>query len=78
MSSDIWNVNNVSEQLSILYFNARSILLKLDNLAAICDSLDPDIVCIVESWLGGDVCDEEVTLTDPLLDWTGTAMGVAF
>ena len=41
--------------LSILYYNARSILPKMDNLAAYVLVYEPDVVCIVESWLDGDV-----------------------
>ena len=48
-------------ELSILYCNARSILPKLDNLTAICYVLNPDIVCIVESWLSGDISDDEIS-----------------
>lgn len=49
----------VSDGISILYYNARSVLPKLDELAANCMVLDPDIVCIVESWLGPDINDSE-------------------
>ena len=50
-------------ELSILYYNARSILSKLDNLTAICCASNPDIVCIVESWLSGDISDDEIALS---------------
>ena len=50
-------------KLSILYYNARSILPKLDNLTAICCASNPDIVCIVESWLSGDISDDEIAVS---------------
>ena len=48
-------------KLTILYYNARSILPKLDNLTAICCASNPDIVCIVE--LSGDISDDEIALS---------------
>ena len=48
--------------LPILYYNARSILPKMDNLAASVLVHEPDIVCIVESWLDGDVGQCEIML----------------
>ena len=44
--------------------NARSILPKLDNLAATCLVSTLDIVCVVESWLCSDICDSEISLVD--------------
>ena len=44
-----------SSTLSILYYNARNILPKMDDLAASVLVHEPDIVCIIESWLEGDV-----------------------
>lgn len=61
-SSDLSNSLCNSGQLSILYYNARSILPKLNNLAASCLALKPDIVCIVESWLCNDISDNEIAL----------------
>ena len=37
--------------LEIIYFNARSILPKLDELCLLCADLSPHVVCIVETWL---------------------------
>ena len=48
--------------LKILYFNARSILPKLDDLTALVDTHNPDIVCIVESWLNVDMIDMEIDI----------------
>ena len=47
-----------------LSYNARSIFPKLNYLTAVCCELHPDIVCIVESWLSGDISDDEITLSD--------------
>ena len=62
--------NNISDSthpcfhksLLILYFNCRSLLPKLDELAAICATDNPDIVCLVETWLCSDVLDNEVLI----------------
>ena len=45
-----------------MYFNCRSLLPKLDELAAICATDNPDIVCLVETWLCSDVLDNEVLI----------------
>ena len=51
-----------SSQLNILYFNARSLLPKLDELRLICTFKNPDIVCVVESWLCCDISDSELSI----------------
>ena len=51
-------------QLSVLYYNARSILPKLDELHAAVLSQKPDLICIVETWLCEDVSDNELSLPD--------------
>ena len=50
------------KSLLILYFNCRSMLPKLDELAAICATDNPDIVCLVETWLGSEVLNNEVLI----------------
>ena len=50
--------------LNFLYLNARSLLPKIDELRVICGTIKPDVVCIVETWLDGDVTDSEITITD--------------
>ena len=47
---------------SILYFNARSILPKLDDLWVAVAAQKPSIVCIVESWLSEDISDLEMSI----------------
>ena len=52
-----------SDSLRILYYNARSLLPKLDDLFVTIETHNfPDIVCIVESWLGHDVGDQEIAI----------------
>ena len=53
-----------SKQLTVLYYNARSILPKLEELRACVLFQKPDLVCIVESWLSEDVTDNEILLHD--------------
>ena len=48
--------------LSILYYNARSILSKMGNLAASVLVHEPDIVYVVESCKDGDVGQYEIVL----------------
>ena len=45
--------------LLIVYFNARSLIPKLDELCAIVETHNPD-VSIVESWLCADIPDNEI------------------
>ena len=48
--------------LNIVYYNARSLIPKLDDLYLIAQSMCPDIICIVETWLCGDILDSEIAL----------------
>ena len=43
-----------------MYFNCRSILPKIDELAALCSTNNPDIVCLVETWLCGNILNNEL------------------
>ena len=43
--------------LSILYFNARSLIPKFDELCLLVETHQPDIVCIVETWLDHNISD---------------------
>ena len=44
----------------LLYLNVRSVLSKLDKLIALCSVYNYHVVCIVESWLSGDVSNSEL------------------
>ena len=48
--------------LLIVYFNARSLIPKLDELCAIVETHNPDVVSIVESWLCADIPDNEISI----------------
>lgn len=55
------NVSN-GNSMSILYFNARSIVPKHDELCVVVEANNPDIVCIVETWLNADILDSVIAL----------------
>ena len=48
--------------ISVLYFNARSLLPKIDELRAISMSVKPHVICIVEFWLDDSIQDCEVSI----------------
>ena len=52
------------QNLSILFYNARSLLPKFDELLALCDEKHPGVVCVVETWLGEEITDSEISLPD--------------
>ena len=52
-----------NSNLKILYFNARSLLPKFDELSLLTDSHRPDVICITESWLCPDILDSEISIS---------------
>ena len=50
--------------LRIIYYNARSLLPKLDELRAVTEAENLDIVCIVETWLSNEISDSELTINN--------------
>ena len=52
------SVNN----LHILYYNARNLLPKFDDLLLSIYTLKPQIICIVETWLSSDITDNEISI----------------
>ena len=46
----------------ILYFNALSLIPKLDELCALVEIHNPDVISIVESWLCADIPDNEISI----------------
>ena len=50
--------NNGTMCLSVMYYNARSLFPKIDDLRANVMSHKPDVVCNVETWLSGDIADQ--------------------
>ena len=57
-------MSSQSDELSviILYYNARSLIPKIDELRAIAEAKHPDIIYIVESWLSDEIQDNELVL----------------
>ena len=51
-----------SSHMTILYYNARSLIPKLDELILLATVHTPDIICIVETWLEGDINDTEISI----------------
>ncbi len=54
----------IDSSFTILCFNARSLLPKLDNLRAECAFHNPLAVCITESWLDEEISDNELSIND--------------
>ena len=52
----------VNRLLKIIYFNARSIKTKMEELNLTVQEKKPDIIVIVESWLNEDILDSEIKL----------------
>ena len=53
-----------SSSFSIVYYNARSLLPKMDELVALVSASCPAVVCIVETWLCDYILDSEICLPD--------------
>lgn len=51
-----------SNNISIMYYNARSLIPKHDELCVIVEAHNPDMICIVETWLCADILDSEIAL----------------
>ena len=60
MNSDNSLISSNCKLLCLLYFNARSLLPKFDNLLSLVHVHNPHIICIVESWLSPEVSDTEI------------------
>jgi len=52
----------ITKPLNIIYFNARSIRNKMDELNILINQVKPDIVGIVETWLSEDNFDSEIEI----------------
>ena len=64
-SQRVRNLNtpaNNPKQLSVLYYNARSLFPKMDNLHALVSLHKPDAIAIVETWLSPEIGDSEVAI----------------
>ena len=57
--------NNLNpSNFSVMYYNARSILPKMDELHVLVRAQNPSIVFIVESWISEDIQDCEISIED--------------
>ena len=49
--------------ICLFVLNARSVVPKFDELQAVSLMLDPDIICITETWLSSGIEDQEIVLS---------------
>ena len=71
--------NSAKHDINILYYNARSLFPKIDELRLEYANRRPDIVCIVESWIDNSVTDGELLcLATSCTGEITTGMGVVF
>ena len=52
--------HHATQKVSVFYFNARSLLPKIDEVRAICANMHYDLVVVVESWLSAEILDSEI------------------
>ena len=57
-----WNPKPHTDQLSIMHFNARSLLPKISELSNVANNLSPHIIAISETWLSSSVSSKSVTI----------------
>ena len=55
-------VKSHCDNIRLLYYNTRSIVRKVDEWIAICLLQNPDIVCVVETWLDSDVQNTKISI----------------
>ena len=53
--------------LIILYFNARSLCPKLDELIILTEDRNPDVICITETWLSQEISSKAISISGYLL-----------
>src|SRR3989442_12246901 len=53
-----------NSHINIIYFNARSLRNKIDELRILASQLYPDIIAVVESWLTDDNLDGEISIAN--------------
>ena len=56
--------NSKSKNLTILYYNARSLLPKINELRLIAETNFPSVICVVETWLCSDILDCELFISN--------------
>ena len=52
------------KDINVIYFNARSLLPKLDELRTLVEMKKPSIVRVVKTWLSEDFTDEEISISN--------------
>jgi len=52
----------VNRSFSVMYFNCRSLLPRIDGLVALCSTNMADVFCLVETWLCMDILDTEINV----------------
>ena len=61
--NSVWSPVHHLPKLNVLYYNARSLIINnLDSLKANTTLYKPDIICIVETWLGDYIMDSELLI----------------
>jgi len=58
------DLSNNANNFNVLYYNARSLIPKMDELRAIVESQRPSVICIVETWLSSEIRDQEISLPE--------------
>ena len=53
---------NCMDGITLLHFNAHSLLPKIDTLIAECLLHNPHVVCITETWLDNHISDNELSV----------------
>ena len=53
---------DLNNNFNVLYYNARSLIPKMDELHSIVESQRPLVICIVETWLSDEIRDQEISL----------------
>jgi len=53
-----------SSKFTVVYYNPRSLIPKMDELRIIVESQRPSVICVVETWLSEEVSDQEISLSE--------------
>ena len=56
--------NSKSNNPTILYYNAGSLLPKINELMLLAETNCPSVVCVVETWLWSDILDNELFISN--------------
>ena len=56
--------NYVANELKCVYFNALSIVNKIDELQLLIEAKHPDVIGISETWLKDNILDNELIVND--------------